>query len=185
MAIIFGVGMFLCLRKGDIATPPHKKWRNIILLVGGFVYFMVLQGFFQFFASTVPAQDPGGEYDYFVVRIFTPTQEPENGRQRFQIETLKIYGPDGREEHVSMVDQLMDVGEGTVIYQKVCTDFGVPLTNWHSELLSHFETNGLKFIPARGAACQSSCEDDSCKEQCARACSNQRFMIYQRKEALR
>ncbi|MFH1131916.1 MAG: hypothetical protein V1754_11315 [Pseudomonadota bacterium] len=50
MGIIFVVGIVFGVRQGDIGLAKGRRRRNLIMLLGGLIVYLLLHGFFQFVA---------------------------------------------------------------------------------------------------------------------------------------
>ena len=48
MGAIFFVGLLYAIRQGDVGLTRGRKRRNLVMLLGGLAFYMVLHGLFQF-----------------------------------------------------------------------------------------------------------------------------------------
>ena len=52
--VVFLIGLWFCFRQGDIGLGTGKKRKNLLLLLGGLLYFALIHAFFQFVAPNIP-----------------------------------------------------------------------------------------------------------------------------------
>ncbi len=188
MAVVFCFGLVLCWRQGDIGISSSRRRRNLLLLVGGFVFFMTLQGIFQFAGPPTPAQARGTIQDRFFVRYFTPlgeaVEKDAGWKMPMAVEGAWFYGTSAARQSVYRLEQEIDSGPPGDRFQKICPVFGVPLTDWHPEELAAFEERGFRFAPVTrtdcGPACQSYEPDhlETCITACIGECAGHRLLVF-------
>jgi len=49
-ALFFCFGLFIAFKQGDIGFKPGQQRNNLFILIAGLLFFMLLQGYFQFFS---------------------------------------------------------------------------------------------------------------------------------------
>lgn len=50
LGAVFAAGMFYAWRQGDVGLGDVRQRRNLLTMVGGYLLFAVVHGFFQFIA---------------------------------------------------------------------------------------------------------------------------------------
>ena len=50
LGLVFVIGMLCAVRQGDVGLKDRPRRRNLVVMVGGLVFYLALHGFFQFVA---------------------------------------------------------------------------------------------------------------------------------------
>ncbi len=188
MLVLFLVGLVLAWRQGEVGFGGKRQRRNLLLLVGGMVFFMLLQGALQFGAPPRPVQAPGTIQDRFFVRTFEPVGEPREvdgmWKLRMVVEGAWYFGPTGQKETAYRLEQEVDSGEPGRRFQKICPIFGGPVTDWHPDELEPFVERGYRFSEAKEEDCLPACERfepegvGECQAACVRRCASHRVLLF-------
>lgn len=188
MFVVFSLGIGLCWRQGEVGFATSRRRRNLLLLVGGFLFFMGLQGLFQFGGPPRPAQARGTIQDRFFVRYFSPlgeAVEKEGGwKMPMAVEGVWFYGTSAARHRVYRLEQDIDSGPGGSRFAKVCPVFDVPLTDWHPEELATFVERGFRFAAVALRDCLPACKlyesetVEACQAACVKECASHRMLIF-------
>lgn len=188
MMLIFSIGIYYGVRQGDLGFSTRRQLRNLMVLCGGMALLMGIQTGFQLLTPPDPGQIHGTAGDRVFTRTFHLPRDggygEQEGRwiQNVEVEARWFNCPGGESEQVYHITQTLDSGAPGERFSKICPVFDQPLTDWHPELLEHFEEHGFKFPTIDAFQCQKACRreqriDDRCVVMCLEECSNQNMRI--------
>jgi len=187
MLVVFGAGIALAWRNGEVSLGGGRRRRNLLLLLGGMAYFMAMQGYLQFVSPAVHGDHPAG--DRFFVRYFSPLGPPAERDGLWKL-PVRVEGAwfshDGRLHEVSQyaISQELDSGPPGNRFTKVCPVFQAPLTDWHPETLTRFEEAGCRFSEVTRHECLPACNRfdpenlELCLERCVKECKGQSLRLF-------